>query len=104
MQPETTAARCKALAHPVRVRIVELLACQTECRGADVFGELPLAQSTISQHLRILRDAGLIRSRAAGTSMVYCLEPDALDSLIEALTGIASNAAASGSDEGVVCR
>jgi ArsR family transcriptional regulator len=104
VQPETISAQCKALAHPVRVRIIELLACQAECRGADVFGELPLAQSTISQHLRILKDAGLVRSKAVGTSMVYCLDPDALDALVEALTGIAANAAASGSDEGGVCR
>ena len=81
MDAETIALACKALGHPARVRIVELLAAQTECRGADVFSELPLAQSPISQHLAILKDAGIVRSRTVGTSSVYCLAPEALDAL-----------------------
>ncbi len=70
---EKTASVAKALSHPVRVQIIELLAAQTECRGADLFAELPLAQSTVSEHLRILRDAGVVSSRPVGTSAVYCL-------------------------------
>jgi ArsR family transcriptional regulator len=86
MDSEAIAETCKALAHPARVRIVELLAEQQECRGADVFAELPLAQSTISQHLGILKDAGLVSSTSMGTSMVYCLNPAPLDDLIESLS------------------
>lgn len=69
----------KALAHPARVQIVELLARQTECRGADVFSELPLAQSTVSEHLRVLKEAGIVSASPLGTSAVYCLDPNVLD-------------------------
>jgi ArsR family transcriptional regulator len=82
----------RALSHPARVRIVALLAEQTECRGAEVFGELPLAQSTISEHLRILREAGLISSQSVGTGMVYCLVPGALDEFTSALAELSNRA------------
>lgn len=78
---DALARAARALAHPARIRIVRLLAAQTECRGADVFSELPLAQSTISEHLRVLKEAGLVTSHAVGTSMVYCLVPDALEDI-----------------------
>jgi ArsR family transcriptional regulator, arsenate/arsenite/antimonite-responsive transcriptional repressor len=87
---EMLANVARALAHPARVRIVRLLAEQTECRGADVFSELPLAQSTISEHLRILKEAGLVNSRPVGTATVYCLAPGVLDDLSSAVSGIAS--------------
>jgi len=91
MEDDTRVASvARALAHPARVRIVELLAAETECRGADVFSELPLAQSTISEHLRILKDAGLITSRPVGTGMVYCLVPGAFDDLIKTVSRIAN--------------
>jgi ArsR family transcriptional regulator len=73
MDEEHFAEISRALAHPARVRIVNLLSVQSECRGADVFGELDLAQSTISEHLRILRETGLVSSRPVGTSNVYCI-------------------------------
>jgi len=66
------------MAHPARVRILRLLAEQSECRGADVFGELPLAQSTVSQHLSVLRDAGIVVAHSVGQASVYCLAPDVL--------------------------
>ena len=84
------AAVARALAHPARVRIVRLLAAQTECRGADVFGELPLAQSTISEHLRVLKDAGIVTSRPEGAGMAYCLVPGAFDDFISMVTAIAN--------------
>jgi ArsR family transcriptional regulator len=90
MDAEAVAQGCKALAHPVRVQIVQLLAAQTECRGADVFGELPLAQSTVSQHLRVLKDAGVVRSRSVGTSAVYCLVPEVLEELSAQIAGLGS--------------
>lgn len=83
------AATARALAHPARVRIVRLLAAQSSCKGADVFGELPLAQSTISEHLRILKDAGVVSSRPEGAGMVYCLAPGAFDDFIQIVTSIA---------------
>jgi len=87
--PERLAALCRALAHPTRVRILELLAQQAECRGAEVFGELPLAQSTISEHLRVLKDAGVVSARPVGTSMVYCIVREAVEQLRDALGEIA---------------
>ena len=78
MDDLTTAAIAKALAHPARIRIVRLLAEQSECRGADVFSELPLAQSTVSQHLAVLRDAGIVTAHTLGTASVYCLAGDVL--------------------------
>jgi len=90
MDDNLTAAVAKALAHPTRLQILRLLASQTECRGADVFSELPLAQSTVSEHLRILKHAELISSRpeTSGNGMVYCLNPRAFEDLIAALSGI----------------
>jgi ArsR family transcriptional regulator len=83
----------KALAHPARIRIVNLLAAQTECRGHDVFSELPLAQSTVSEHLRVLKAAGLVQSQSVGTAMVYCLVAQVLDEFHEAVGAIAASAA-----------
>lgn len=90
MSDERIAAVARALGHPARMRIVRLLAAQNECRGADVFGELPLAQSTISEHLRILKDAGVVNSRPEGTGMVYCLAPGAFDDFLSVIAGIAT--------------
>lgn len=88
MTDEQMALVAKALAHPARIRIVRLLAAQAECRGHEVFSELPLAQSTISEHLRVLKDAGLVRAQPVGTSMVYCLVASVLDELNQAIDGI----------------
>lgn len=88
---ERTAAIAKALAHPARVQIVELLASQPQCRGADVFAELPLAQSTVSEHLKVLRDAGIVSASPAGNSTTYCLRQGVLDRFagdIAALAGL----------------
>ncbi len=73
MTDDQVALVAKALAHPARIRIIRLLAAQSECRGHEVFSELPLAQSTVSEHLRVLKEAGLVHSQPLGTSMVYCL-------------------------------
>ncbi len=88
MDAERTAATARALAHPARVRILELLASQTECRGAELFSEIPLAQSTISEHLRVLKEAGLLSSRPFGTAMTYCLSRGPLDELLAGLDGL----------------
>jgi ArsR family transcriptional regulator len=102
MDDKATASVAKALAHPARLHILRLLAAQTECRGADVFTELPLAQSTISEHLRVLKDAGLVSSRPEGNGMLYCLAPRVFDDFITAVSGIAPATSLCGSD-GKVC-
>jgi len=80
----------RALAHPARVHIVRTLATESECSGAEIFSGLPLAQSTISEHLRVLREAGLVHSRPVGTSMVYCVDADSLRELALAIGQIAA--------------
>jgi len=82
----------RALGHPVRMRIIRLLSEESDCRGADVFASIPLAQSTVSQHLAILRDAGLITSHPVGTGSVYCLVPSVLHEFARDLQGIAESA------------
>lgn len=67
----------KALGHPVRVKIVRILARTSGCVG-DLVGKLPLAQSTVSQHLKVLKDAGLIRGTIDGPRVCYCIDPDGL--------------------------
>ena len=63
----------KAIGHPVRVRILRMLS-QREARVcSQIVGELPLAQSTVSEHLRILKDAGLVRSSQDGPRIGYCI-------------------------------
>jgi ArsR family transcriptional regulator, arsenate/arsenite/antimonite-responsive transcriptional repressor len=75
---DTLAALAKALGHPARVRILRLLAEREACITRDVVEELPLAQSTVSEHLRILRDAGLIQASAASGRSAYCVAPAGL--------------------------
>jgi ArsR family transcriptional regulator len=78
----------KAIAHPARVEIVRLLAKREACIVGDLVGDLALAQSTVSQHLKQLKEAGLIRGEVDGPRVCYCLEPGALallKSLVEAL-------------------
>ncbi len=80
------ATLCKAVGHPARVQILRLLARRDSCVCGDIVGELPLAQSTVSQHLKVLKDAGLIRGDIDGPRVCYCLEPKALRRL-KALVG-----------------
>jgi ArsR family transcriptional regulator len=85
----------KALANPVRFRIVQLLAARRECVVGDLVLELPVAQPTVSEHLKVLREAGIVRGTIDGPSRCYCLNPDALRpvrALLEALEQAAERA------------
>ena len=84
MDDKRSAMIAHALAHPARVRILRLLATQDACRGAEVFAELPLAQSTISQHLAVLKKAGLVHATPQGTSMLYCITAEPLEDFADA--------------------
>jgi ArsR family transcriptional regulator len=75
------AAFAKALGHPVRVRILRMLARKDARMCSRIVDELPLAQSTVSEHLRILRTAGLVRANEAGPRVSYCIVPSALSRL-----------------------
>jgi ArsR family transcriptional regulator len=68
----------KALGHPARVRILRILARRKSCICGDIVDEFDLAQSTVSQHLKILKDAGLIRGEIDGPRTCYCIEERAL--------------------------
>jgi len=70
-----TAGLAKALSHPVRIRILEILATRRGCICSCLVDLLPLAQSTVSQHLGELRDAGLIQGDVDGPRTCYCLDP-----------------------------
>ncbi len=64
----------KALAHPARIAIIEYLANVNTCICGDIVDELPLAQPTVSQHLKELKSAGLIKGDITGNSVCYCLD------------------------------
>ncbi len=66
----------KALAHPVRIRIIKLLNSQACCYTGDLTENIPLAQSTISQHLKALKDAGLIQGEIMPPKVKYCLNKE----------------------------
>src|SRR5512132_452746 len=80
------AALCKAVGHPARVQILRLLVRRESCICGDIVDELPLAQSTVSQHLKVLKDAGLIRGEIDGPRVGYCVEPRTMRRL-KALVG-----------------
>jgi len=77
----------KAIGHPARVRILRLLSRKEARVCSQIVDEMPLAQSTVSEHLRILKQAGLVRCAQDGTRIGYCIDFDGLRRL-KALTAI----------------
>ena len=71
----------KALGHPARLAIVEYLLRAKSCICSDIVDELPLAQPTISQHLKELKAAGIIQGNIEGKTICYCLNPALFDQL-----------------------
>ena len=69
----------KALAHPARIAIIELLASKTSCISGDIAAELPLARTTVTQHLQELKAVGLIRGDIDGLTVCYCLNTALMD-------------------------
>ncbi len=85
---EELAAFAKAIGHPTRVRILRMLARREARMCSHIVDELPLAQSTVSEHLRVLRSAGLIQANENGPRVSYCIVPSAwkrLKALLEAV-------------------
>lgn len=72
------AAAFKAMAHPARLDILRILAERGTCVCGEIVEEIPLAQATVSQHLRVLKNAGLIVGEIEGPSVCYCVDPEAL--------------------------
>ena len=75
------ATLAKALGHPARVAIIEYLMKVNKCICGDIVNELPLAQPTVSQHLKELKNAGLIKGTIEGNSICYCVDEKALKKL-----------------------
>lgn len=78
----------RALAHPARVRILRLLARRGECVCGQIVLDLPLAQATVSQHLKVLKQAGIIHGQVDGPRVCYCLDPKALKRVMVLLGGL----------------
>ena len=79
LDTDLIAFMCKALGHPVRLQIVEYLKTTDESGCGDIVDRLPLAQSTVSQHLKVLKGAGLIRAATDGSRTLYSLNHRALE-------------------------
>ena len=73
---EALSAFAKALAHPIRLQILRILARRSACVCGDIVTKAPLAQSTVSEHLRILKSAGLILGEVTGPRVCYCIDTD----------------------------
>ncbi|HSQ46147.1 MAG TPA: winged helix-turn-helix domain-containing protein [Lutibacter sp.] len=75
-EQEQTARFAKALGHPVRIAILQLLNSQACCFHGDMAEELPIAKSTLSQHLNELKDAGLIKGTITPPTVKYCVDKE----------------------------
>ena len=71
----------KAIGHPARIAIIEYLLKRDSCICGDIVNELPLAQPTVSQHLKELKNAGLIKGNIEGTSICYCINEEGFNPL-----------------------
>jgi len=83
---ERSAAIAKALGHPARIAILKILAQKNTCFCGDITEIIPLAQSTVSQHLKALKTAGLIKGEVEGVRTCYCLNPEGVKELKNILT------------------
>ena len=87
---EELANLARALAHPARVAIVRLLLGGGECICGDLVGALPLAQATVSQHLKVLKDAGWITGTIDGPRVCYCIKPQTGPRFLELVQDLAA--------------
>jgi ArsR family transcriptional regulator, arsenate/arsenite/antimonite-responsive transcriptional repressor len=85
-QQNRLADLARALGHPARIAILEYLAKRDACVCGDIVDELPLSQSTVSQHLRELKEAGLIKGNIEGTRVCYCIDNKALDKALKTIS------------------
>ncbi|QBD75856.1 GNAT family N-acetyltransferase [Ktedonosporobacter rubrisoli] len=82
----------RAMANPARFRIVALLAERKDCTSTQLAGELPLAQSSLFDHIALLRDAGIVQVSSEGSNRSYCLDPASIDFLAAYLSGLGQQA------------
>lgn len=89
---QEVAVLAKALGHPARVRIMRLLLAHDACYCGQLVDELSLAQATVSQHLKVLKDAGLIVGEIEGPRICYCASRERLAELHELVGGVLEDA------------
>ncbi|MBI1213776.1 MAG: metalloregulator ArsR/SmtB family transcription factor [Alphaproteobacteria bacterium] len=77
-----------AIAHPMRVRIVRMLMKQESCVCGEIVDALPISQSTVSQHLKVLKESGLVRGEVEGPKVCYCIDRKTLRELKKLVSGI----------------
>ncbi len=82
----------KALGHPARVQILRLLLAREACFCGEIVDQLPLAQATVSQHLKVLKDAGLIQGEIDGLRTCYCASRERLAELRVLVGGLLEEA------------
>lgn len=82
---------CKALGHPARVAIMNLLLERKTCVCGDITDVLPLAQSTVSQHLKALKKSGLIKGEVEGVRTCYCINEDILPTFTDTMKAFIRN-------------
>lgn len=75
----------KALGHPARIAIIEFLLKTDKCICGDIVNELPLAQPTVSQHLRELKEAGLIKGNIEGKAICYCINAEVFQCFVQSI-------------------
>lgn len=92
------AGLAKALGHPARVAIIDFLLRQESCICKDIVDELPLSQPTISQHLKELKNAGLIKGSIEGNKVCYCIDRSGFQHLFSYLSEALEQSACSDSD------
>lgn len=80
----------KAIAHPARIAILEYLIKVDSCICGDIVNEIPLAQPTISQHLKELKNAGLIKGSIEGSTICYCVDKNAIARIQAYFSGIST--------------
>ncbi len=85
---EELASLAWAVAHPARVRILRILLAREACVCGELVDQMPLAQSTVSQHLKVLKEAGLVTGEIDGPKVCYCVNPAALRRLKDLLAAL----------------
>ena len=90
IEADQIALIAKALSHPARIRIVSFLLTKPGCIGGDIVDQVGLAQSTVSEHLRILKDAGIVTGAIDYPRVCYSLDPSALAPMRDLIEAIAA--------------
>lgn len=90
LSEEGLAGLFKALGHPARIKILKHLIAENKCICGRIVAILPLAQSTVSQHLKIMKDAGLVQGEIEGPKTCYCVNREKLNKMHETLESLSS--------------